>query len=424
MTMKLSGMRLHLSVEDTGIGIPPDQLERVFEEFAQVEGDAKRSFEGTGLGLPMVKSFVSSLQGTLDYRSDLGEGTMFQIIIPGQENIDMVAETRTIELSQPSQSSPDSATENSATDKVAYLKIAQQPYNILIIDDNPLNCEVAKDILAHEGFPSECRTDGREGLKFAKETKPDLILLDMMMPEYSGEDFIRDAKMCEILVDIPIIIVTARASQQDLIAGLNLGADDYLAKPIVSDEMVVRVRNTLSRVDLTRNLAEKRTLEKTLAEAQEVHSSLGKSSEVEIPHVKIVDHYKPAELTSGDWFGIDYHPKTKRLFVLLGDVTGHGVKAALVTVAVAGAFRSAVTTIKDMVFDMTVDDSMAILSDGVDAAVSDARTRIDRNMTMIFLCIEVDSGHVTYVNGGHNELYRCSPTAAEMVLVPGSFVLG
>jgi signal transduction histidine kinase/DNA-binding response OmpR family regulator len=422
INLKLSlsdqGRLLELTVTDSGIGIPEDQFSSIFEEFKQVQSDARRSFEGTGLGLAMVKNFVQLLGGTIDLKSKLGEGTEFHVSIPAQAEVHLakalVPDARPesaeiVALAPAGELRPGNKTVVAQTSK---------PYDILVIDDNRMNCEVVSDILVSYGFQVTCALGGKEGLQKIRLKKPDLILLDLMMPEVSGEDVIRELKADSNLKDIPVILLTARASQEDRILGLSLGADDYLAKPLVSEEMMLRVNNTLVRLDLARSTAEKHLLEFNLAAAQDVQAKLSRSKST-LPGIEFTEYYRPAESTGGDWLAYHFERDSNRLYILIGDVTGHGMSAALVTVASAGAFKGAIGGIKVLGHEHSMLDCLKFMANALNEAVLDAGQKISKSMTMAFVCFDLETGEGVYLNAGHSYLSILSEKGVEYHLKGG-----
>ena len=235
------------------------------------------------------------------------------------------------------------------------------------------------------------------------------ILIDVMKALKAEED----------LTHIPVLLLTARASQEDKIFGLKLGADDYLSKPIISDEVVLRVTNTLARLDLARAKSEREILEKALADAQEVHGSMVKRSGG-IPGIEVSHHYQPAELTGGDWIGFQHHKGSNRLFVLLGDVSGHGMKSALVTVANAGAVQGVLKVIEEKGEQLSMQDSLNLLVSGTNSAVYHSGHGLNLQMTMVFLAIDLRTGRAFYQNAGHNQIYRVGKEGTGPVLAPGN----
>ncbi len=266
--------QLRIDVSDTGIGIPKEFQDKIFEEFGQVQGDARRHYEGTGLGLSLVKDLVTLMRGRIEVYSRPGVGSRFVVTIP---------------RSQESELSPTSPLVSSKTHEISSLNphdfglAAFQPqvagdafgegFDILVIDDNESNCEVITGILQVDGYHVRHAVSGRSGLTLMHNKRPHVLLLDMMMPEMSGEDVMREMKGDPQLQEIPIILITARASEEDRIEGLRLGADDYLPKPIFAAELRLRVKNMVERHSLLRQV-ERAVQEDKLLQLGELFSDL------------------------------------------------------------------------------------------------------------------------------------------------------
>jgi len=285
LEMKKSDNSLQIKVSDTGIGIPKDQIDKVFEEFKQVEGEASRSFEGTGLGLTMVKNIVDALQGKIEVESEPGQGSCFLVFIPegGEEDLSAV---QTVAAPEAGETSPtlvrgDSGkaakilenVETDGSESISNIQDGEEPehsdgqksgslsafydqqnskYNLLVVDDIPINVEVISELLRAAGYQVMESLGGQDALDQIKQHRPDLMLLDLMMPDVSGEEVMQQVRADESLRDLPVILVTARASQEDRLLGLGLGADDYLAKPIVTEELLLRVKGILTRIEMAR----------------------------------------------------------------------------------------------------------------------------------------------------------------------------
>ena len=236
--------RLSLEVKDTGIGIPREYLDKIFEEFTQVQGDARRKFEGTGLGLTIVRDFARALGGDVVCTSELGKGSCFRVYVTEADAtaIDLVAPDR-----EEADALPDFIPDAKTEAMVETSDNEVDSGDIYVLDDNETNCEVLSGILTACGYRARSQESAELALEQMRKDKPQLLLLDMMMPEMSGEDVIKTMKADPLLNDIPIILITARASDQDRIEGLRMGADDYLAKPIFAAELRLRVRNMLDR---------------------------------------------------------------------------------------------------------------------------------------------------------------------------------
>jgi signal transduction histidine kinase len=251
LSLTRDGGWLHMVVSDTGIGIPIQYQERIFEEFKQVEDDSRRAYEGSGLGLAIVREFVKLMGGDIRLESEHGKGSRFFVSIPEQKEIHLQkpAEVALGNLDSKIKTPRIGAAANS-------LPAPTAKGHILVVDDNEMNCDVLRDILQHQGYQVSTVLDGQEALRFMRREHPDLLLLDMMMPLFSGEDVIKAMKEDSLLQDIPVILITARASDDDRLFGLSLGADDYLAKPIHHEELLFRVQNLLLRLEIRQKMVE------------------------------------------------------------------------------------------------------------------------------------------------------------------------
>jgi signal transduction histidine kinase len=275
---------LRIEVKDTGIGIPEDQKDRVFEEFQQVAGDARRAYEGTGLGLAMVRDIVRLMGGQVELHTQLGVGSHFIIELHEQSEIHLRQAPDTI-APRTSQ-----AIATGATTLLPSKKDAQGPH-ILVVDDHELNCELLRDILGEEGYRVSVAFGGHEALQFLRQNHPDLVLLDMMMPYVSGEDVMKAMQADALMQDVPVILITARASDDDRLFGLSLGADDYLAKPIHHEELLFRVRNILHRAETIHRVAVFEERER-LAQLGQLMRDLSH----ELKNVFQLDHQDPGEV--------------------------------------------------------------------------------------------------------------------------------
>jgi signal transduction histidine kinase len=247
---------MELSVSDQGIGIPDNQREKIFEEFSQVQDDARRAYEGTGLGLSMVREFVHLMGGTIELTSQLGEGSKFVVRVPELKVPVLSAAPAQLLVSRlDTQESIAQAPVARSIQVKETLPKDQTLGSILVVDDNEINCEVIQEILEAENYQVSVAHGGRQALGMLNQKSFDMVLLDVMMPEVSGEDVLNSIRSNPSLKHLLVILVTARASEEDRIYGLNLGADDYVSKPIIADELILRVRNMLTRIDDAKEMA-------------------------------------------------------------------------------------------------------------------------------------------------------------------------
>ena len=242
---------LVLEVKDQGIGIPEDMREKIFEEFQQVASEGRRSYEGTGLGLALVRSFVIALDGKVELQSQLGKGSCFTIKIP---ELTQVQSLRPVAPAQ-----DETISIKTLDTRPRPRQAAEQQMligaRVVVIDDHVSNCEIISALLEYHGALVTSYQDGRKALNAMQVERPDILLLDMMMPEFSGEDVLAELKAEPELESIPVIVITARAAEEDRLRCFASGADDYLAKPIVEKELILRIHNILNRLSLSQQVA-------------------------------------------------------------------------------------------------------------------------------------------------------------------------
>jgi signal transduction histidine kinase/FixJ family two-component response regulator len=264
-----------MTVEDTGIGIPADMLETIFNRFSQVDGSKSRAQEGTGIGLALAKEIVLVHKGTIHAESELGKGSRFIVELRKGEGhfdedvLDRRSEDLPIGLRRRLTDTEEPRVQDIVTDyrrlqlvdlekvdleggRVDQAKVHDAV--ILCIDDNPEVLKLMKMLLADE-FDLELMTSAEQGLKFVRDKNPDLVLCDVMMPGMDGHAFARAVKAEETLRHIPIILVTARTGAEMLNEGIQAGADDYISKPFDSTELKARIRSQLRMRQMESELA-------------------------------------------------------------------------------------------------------------------------------------------------------------------------
>ena len=238
ITMWRRGNTLLLDIIDTGKGMDKESQDHVFELYYQAEGDTQNI--GTGIGLALVKQIVDAINGTIAVESTPGTGTAFHISLPILNRVSKKAEkekTSTVPLIE----------EN--TEEVLPLgddnsNEGNDDCRILVVEDNH---DVAHYIGAQlkDSYSIYYAANGQEGLQKALETVPNLIITDLMMPEMNGLDLCRHIRGNDIINHVPIIIISAKASEEERIKGLEAGADAYMTKPFNTDELRTRVAKLL-----------------------------------------------------------------------------------------------------------------------------------------------------------------------------------
>jgi len=212
---------VEIMVEDTGIGIPVDKLDHIFERFTQIESQYNRRFGGAGLGLAISKQLVGAMHGSIGVRSELGKGSTFWFIIPFK-----LADKKAILQIQ----NKEAITESE-------LVISKLNYQLLLIEDNPLNQKVAKIMLEDMGCKVDVVNNGYSGIAAYQKNYYDLIFTDIGLPDMDGLEVIRRIRAQEINKHIPIVAMTAHVLEEDRKNCLNAGADDVLTKPFMREDL-------------------------------------------------------------------------------------------------------------------------------------------------------------------------------------------
>ncbi|MBW4641575.1 MAG: response regulator [Goleter apudmare HA4340-LM2] len=276
------GDRCILQVQDTGIGIVQEQIPHLFERFRQAEGSENRSYEGSGLGLALVKELVELHGGTVTVDSVYGEGTIFTLwLVAGNTHLptEQVLETPSelnmsrasveladLELVEPTLANIETIprdlplTSNSQDLQQNGKAISEKHHHlILVVDDNPDLRTYVSDIIRNHGYQVQMARNGAEGFRIVQETSPSLIVTDLMMPIVTGLEMIRMIRNEDKLRGIPIILLTAKVDEETRIESTEHGADAYLAKPFNDRELLAEVKNLLALKENERRVVELNT---------------------------------------------------------------------------------------------------------------------------------------------------------------------
>lgn len=248
---------IHLSVTDTGIGIPGDRLEHVFDRFYQVESSYESKHKGSGIGLSLVKGLVDLHRGTINVMSRAGQditGTEFTIHLHlGSQHLEPGEIVDLSQLPQPKGKSDaaelflgehENNSDETALTKPDLKPDLQKKETVLVVEDSADVREYIRGALEPLYDVHEAK-DGERGIKKAKKIIPDIIVSDVMMPGPDGLELCRTLKTDIETSHIPIILLTARTSDDDIVAGLETGADDYLAKPFNTKILINRIKNLI-----------------------------------------------------------------------------------------------------------------------------------------------------------------------------------
>jgi response regulator RpfG family c-di-GMP phosphodiesterase/signal transduction histidine kinase len=307
-----------IAVEDTGIGIPADQVTTIFERFQQVDSSSTRRYEGTGLGLTIVKEAVEIQHGTVTVASTPGAGTTFTVRLPLnlQELMPDAISNRTgrdrrrkhrrkdgtrytgperrqgprrvhdfakvdiadmvyIESEQLRQEETPTSPQDSRTDG----------FSILYVEDNLDLRSYVATMLTRSGHRVETAVDGQDGWEKLEALQPDVVVSDIMMPRLDGYDLMKKIRQDQRYRTIPIILTTAKSETDERIKGLEEGADDYLAKPINIRELDARIRNLINRRLFQDALARTEELERRMQDL-----TLGFSRSLDLRDHYTADH--------------------------------------------------------------------------------------------------------------------------------------
>lgn len=263
VTLAERGDRVVLQVKDTGLGIAASEMPRLFERFHRITTRSGRSFEGSGIGLALVREFVTLHGGTIEVDSVEGRGSSFNILIPtGSAHLpqDRVAPAR-LQVADGASPTP------KGIDVSSWLSVAEagevsipavvptDNARILVVDDNA-DMRAYLTRLLERHWRVETAVDGLVAVAAARANPPDLILSDIMMPGLDGFGLLKELRRDERLASVPVILLSARAGEEALIEGLDTGADDYLVKPFSARELFSRVRTHLEMSRTRRAAAE------------------------------------------------------------------------------------------------------------------------------------------------------------------------
>ncbi|MCE7070086.1 ATP-binding protein [Dyadobacter sp. CY327] len=227
---------LEISVADSGIGIPPDAQAKVFERFYQHPMPDNMMNQGSGIGLAIVSEFVKMHGGTIDLESAVGQGSTFTVTLPLQENPSRVYALPATEALAPSM-----------TDVEIDLPVEKAAKNkplVLLVEDNDEFRVYLKEVFQKEYDILEAG-NGKTGLEITLEQIPDLIVSDVMMPEMDGIELCRIIKTDRRISHIPVVLLTARAEEEQQLQGYQTGADAYVTKPFRLDILQVRIANLI-----------------------------------------------------------------------------------------------------------------------------------------------------------------------------------
>ncbi|MCB0630645.1 MAG: ATP-binding protein [Saprospiraceae bacterium] len=234
-------LHLALEIEDSGTGIPPEDLEHIFDRFYQSKLHAQYQQGGSGIGLAVTRELVQLMKGEIEVSSELGKGTTFCIYLPIRREAPTSNKPLPLVPDRISDAEKEETGSGLVTDN-------QDLSHVLIVEDNPDVSTYIQDCLNGK-FSISTAMDGLQGKEQAFEDIPDIILCDVMMPGMNGYELCQTLKEDRRTSHIPIIMLTAKAEEKDRLNGLRFGADAYLTKPFNREELLIRVEKLLELRD-------------------------------------------------------------------------------------------------------------------------------------------------------------------------------
>ncbi|MEM9325943.1 MAG: tetratricopeptide repeat protein [Bacteroidota bacterium] len=257
-----------VEISDTGIGMSSAQLPHVFDRFFQGDNSDTRNYEGTGIGLSLVKEFVELHRGAISVDSKRGSGASFRFWLPAGRAHLTTSEVMPIMTDRAVAGSDTLDAEMQPLDHPG-LPGGDQPREELLIVEDSEDLRHFMSRVLEEFYIVHTAADGREGYTKALDLVPDLIVSDVMMPEMDGITLCKKLKEHHKTSHIPLVLLTAKVSQEDKLRGLESLADDYLMKPFSTQELIVRIQNLIS----TRRLLQEKFRERLLVGPEKVEAA-------------------------------------------------------------------------------------------------------------------------------------------------------
>lgn len=384
-------------VRDTGTGIPDDAQSRIFEAFQQADGGIARRFGGTGLGLAITKQLVEAHGGEVGVSSTPGFGSTFWFTLPASAelasaNDDGIVSSaigskaqalrEQLEAAGAARGTSSVGSITSAAPVEANVESAEKRLTVLVADDEAVNRQVLTELLSLGGYHVQIATNGREAVESVRRSKPDVVLLDVMMPELSGYDALSQLRADYDELALPVLLLTAKAQAKDLVEGFRRGATDYIVKPFSGAEVLARIQHQarlhLALARATELRHEGDALRETLGHAEEqlLHSerlaSIGAATGGiahdlcnPIHHIltaleSIGEHAEKVENASREMAGIHEDVLAIADWATVGTTSGRNALAIADTIR--AAMRSDNGTPELVVLDEVVDDALLILT--------------------------------------------------------------
>ncbi|MEN0048457.1 MAG: ATP-binding protein [Bacteroidota bacterium] len=285
---------LLLKVKDNGIGIETNEVAHIFDRFYQIDNAASQQGKGTGIGLSLVKELVELMDGKIEVQSTFGKGTTFNIQLP-------IRQISTLKTSEREAVLIDRSIVSEDINRTTHLN-GTLPH-LLLIEDNQDVVTYIQGLLEH-CYQVSVANNGAKGIELALANIPDIILSDVMMPKKNGFEVVETLKQDERTSHIPIVLLTAKATQQDKIEGLQYGADAYLMKPFDKEELFIRLEKLL---ELRQSLQQKYATFTPITHVVKMESSNLEERFLQKLHEVVEKHYENSD------FGVEELAKESQL---------------------------------------------------------------------------------------------------------------
>lgn len=348
MLIKRNADSVEITVEDTGVGIKEESITRIFNRFYQAQ-DTDSSIQpldpGTGIGLALVKDIIEQHHGTISVLSNFGKGTAFRITLPlGKDHFNPV-------------DFPENAVQDIAPESELEVTGGQPKKNtIMIVEDNA----ELKNILVELFLPMYnvvTASDGNEVMKKVKEVMPDLVLLDIMLPNISGMEICKKIKSDLATRNIPVVLLTAAAAPEKKLEGLQIGADDYITKPFESRELIIRCNSLINNRILLKDVL--------APVSDKVYSSNKQHQQIIHDATRVVLKHLDNPEFSIDQFAGELNISRSSLFTKIKEITGQ--------------------TPNDFVTEIRLRRSLVFLKENKDEAVSNIAFSVGFNDPSYFI---------------------------------------
>jgi phosphoserine phosphatase RsbU/P len=261
---------------------------------------------------------------------------------------------------------------------------------ILVADDDRMARRMLKLLLGSGGYNLVFAESGQEALSQARALRPDLVLLDVDMPDIHGYEVCRQLRNDPVLAEVPVMMVTALTDREARIRGIEAGADDFISKPFDHVELAARVR-TITRLNRYRRVQEGQRLAHQIEMAATVQQLLLPRQAPDLPELEIVSRYRPAGQVGGDYY--DLVMRGRQLYFVVADVSGHGLASALFMASARSALRALIPWTRDVLQ----------LADAINHRIVEDAGDSGMFLTGVIGCYDPDDDSVMIVNCGHPE---------------------